>query len=247
METQVPEQDSYARWRFLYENPALKRPGWLPPAAEVPELADLRAEHERLRVVESGALDDYRALQARRDAEEEARRAAQESEFLGRGPAELAPITVTDDDIADARVRAEAARDAFQTFVRQTVGQVRERAGVLADGLSKIEGDAQEMERAAEALLAEADRLKASTLRLRAWLERVTGKSPLGHIAWTDLPAPVPAKPMTVAELHEAAVPAWGSVELVGSDDSAAFGTDDPDDLDPDSAAARPWEVAIDD
>jgi hypothetical protein len=243
VETQI-SQDSSARWRFLYENPALKQPDWLPPAAEVPELGDLRAEHERLRALETSTLADYVALQARRDAEEEARRAAQESEFLGRGPAKLVPITITDEDIVDAQVRAAAARDAFQSFLRTAVGQVREREATLLDGLAAIEADAAAKQAEAQALLDEAGRLTASTLRMKAWLARTTGKSALGHVAWDDLPAPVPQTQPTLADLAEAASPAWGSVELVDSG-GPAFGTDNPDDLDPDSAAARPWEVAL--
>ncbi len=240
-------QDSGARWRFLVDNPALKSAHWLPPAADVPELADLRAEHERLRALEAETVADFMALQAQRDREEEARRAAQEQEFLGRKKkGELPPITVGDEQLLDAKVRAEAAKDAIQTFARGAIGQIRERADGLREGLEKIEAEAAAKEQEAEVLMAEADRLKLGTLRLRAWLERTIGKSPLGHIPWDELPAPVQPKDLTIAELHEAAVPAWGVVELVDSG-GPAFGTDDPDDLDPDDSAARPWEVALHD
>lgn len=236
------ETQNYARWQFLSENRALSLAGWLPPAAEAPELGDLRAEHERLRAVESETLGDYLALQARRDAEEEARRAAQESEFLGKGPAgELPPITVGDEDLLNARVRAEAAKDAFQTFVREAVGAIKvAERDVLARLDETVKAaDAKRVE--AEALLAEADRMEFGTKRLQEWFARVTGRSVLGHLAWSDLPVPVPVKSYTFAEIAEAQNPSPPEViEL-----SPSFGTDDPDDLDNDSAAARPWEVNL--
>lgn len=250
MEGRISQQDGGTRWRFLVDNPAVKSPGWLPPAADVPDLGDLRAEHERLRALESATLAELMALQAQRDREEEARRAAQESEFLGRAAAgELPPITVTDDDLLDARVRADAAKDAFQSFVRGAIGQVREREGALREGIAKIEAEAEAKEEEARSIMAEVAKLRASTLRLKAWLERTTGKSALGHVAWSSLPAPVQPEPMTLAELHEAAVPTWGAVDLEtpGIPHSLSFGTDDPADLDNDSTAVRPWEVALND
>ena len=43
----VTEQQQ-RRWRFLEDNRALTFPGWLPPADDVPALADLREAHERI-------------------------------------------------------------------------------------------------------------------------------------------------------------------------------------------------------
>src|SRR4051812_31840720 len=111
----------YARYRLLFENPALVRRGWLPSADDVPELADLREEHTRLLDARAQASADASALAQQREAEEEARRAAQESEFLGQAKVELPPITTTDDELVDARVRAQAAQDALQTFVRSAI------------------------------------------------------------------------------------------------------------------------------
>ena len=48
-------EDSHIRWRFLIENPAVAKSGFLPPAEAVPELADLGAEHARLLVVQGEA------------------------------------------------------------------------------------------------------------------------------------------------------------------------------------------------
>jgi hypothetical protein len=240
----MEEQDNFRRWQFLFENPAMKAPGYFPSEEEVPELADLRDEHARLlAIVEQTRLDAY-VLREQREQEEEARRAAQESEFLGKGKAkELPPITVTDDAITDARVRSEAAQDALQRFAREVVGQVRERQADLLAGLESIAEAAQSKREEAQALLAEAERMVLGTKRLKEWLERASGRSALGHIAWSALPAPVAIRQPTLEELHAAQSPPVGDViEL-----SPAFGTDDPDDLDPDDAATRPWEVAIHD
>lgn len=241
----MAEQDSYERHRFLVENRAVVDPGWLPTAEDVPELGDLRAGHERVLAAQREATAEFMALRAQRNAEEESRRAFNEAHFLGREPkGELPPITVGDEDLLDAKERADAAKDAVQTFAREAIATVREREASLLDGLDEITRAAEAKEAEAAALIAEAAAMKASTLRLKDWLARSTGKSPLGHVAWRAIPLPTPdrAADMTVRELHEATVPAWGAAELASG---PAFGTDNPDDLDPDSTAAKPWEVPL--
>ena len=235
-------QDAYERWKFLLENPEVKAPGYFPSEEEVPELADLRAEHGRLLRAVAQTNIEAGALRETREQEEENRRAAQEDEFLGKGPAKkLPPITVTDEQLIDVRIRAEAAQDALQRYMREAVGQVKEREADLLAGLDAITEAAEAKRVEAQALLAQAERMEVGTKRLREWLARASGRSHLGLIAWSSLPAPVPVHQLTWEELHAAQNPQVSDVIPLTS----SFGTESPDDLDPDNSAVRPWEVAI--
>jgi hypothetical protein len=216
----MDRSDEYVRWQFLYDNPALTRRGWLPPGEDVPKLVDLRNEHDRLLDACDAAAADAAGLARQRAAEEEARRAAQEAEFLGTPPFdELPTITVTDEELLDARVRAQAAKDAMQTFARSAIAEIKQREPEFKAGFEKVFGEAAVKRAEAEALLAEADRLELSTRRLNNWLARIDGRSHLGHIAWDDLTAPVPLESRSLAEIAEAANPQM--VEVLPPDEDA--------------------------
>jgi hypothetical protein len=233
--------EEYERWQFLFLNPAVVAPCWLPPAAEVPDLADLRAEHERLLAARRDAAEESRALRSQYEAELESRRAAHERAFLGEADVPVPAMTVNQEALDTAEARAAAAQDALQTFIRSAIRMINEREPDLVGGLDKIAADAERKRRKAQTLLAEADALEASTGKLRLWLDRATGRNHLGHLAWDELDAPRPRQEMTVAELYSHTTPAFAVTELqdIGG---AAFGTDDPDNLDPD---ATPWEARI--
>src|SRR5436853_4463057 len=106
--------DENARWEFLFKNPAVSDPGWLPPQDEVPELADLRADHERLLAARTEAGQAAYALRQRRERELEAQRAAREQALLDGKDARLPKVTVTEAKLAAAVAGAEAAQDAVQ-------------------------------------------------------------------------------------------------------------------------------------
>jgi hypothetical protein len=233
--------DEMRRYRFLEDNPAVVRQGWLPPASEVPELGDLRADHDRLTdaVAQTGA--EAMALRGQRAAEVEARRAAQEQSFLGGEAAEALPeLTVTDAELAEAAIRAEAARDALQTFAQTVVTEVTRREPQLVEQLDEVTRAAAVKRAEAERMLVEAQELETSTRKLGDWLARTTGRNVFGHYPWEDLPTPVPMpdQQRTLADLSEANSPGFGSAELDGS----PYGTDHPENLDAD---ATPWEVEL--
>lgn len=243
------QSHEFERWQFLLENPPMTRPDWLPPPEDVPELGHLRAEHLRLLALLDEQEEAYLGVVARRDTEIEARRAAQESSFLGRSKGKPPELTVTEADLAEAKAKADAARDALQTFAEAAVEEIKELVPELLVGLDEIVKQANEKRAEAQALEEEAGLLEGGTRRLRNWLARIDGRSVLGHIAWTDLVGSAPPKPMTVAELYSEARPAYGVAELEGPDTdsgSAAFGTDDPNNLDSDDDETRTWEVALD-
>lgn len=226
------------RYRFLEDNPGVMRQGWLPPASEVPELADLRADHDRLIDAVAQTRKDAMALSHQRTAEVEARRAAQERSFLGGSESseELPGLTVSDHEIAEAIIRTEAAKDALQTFVQSAVAEVVRREPQLVEQLDEVTRAAAVKRVEAERMLAEAQELELSTRKLGNWLGRTTGRSALGHFPWEELPSPVPMpdQQRTVGELHAAANPVMGFEDL-----NQPFGTDLPDNLDSDD---HPWE-----
>jgi multidrug efflux pump subunit AcrA (membrane-fusion protein) len=212
--------DENERWEFLFRNPAVADPGWLPPQDEVPELADLRADHERLLAARSEASRAAFALRQRREQEVEAQRAARQQALLDGEAARLPKLTVTEAKLAAAVSEAEAAQDALQSFVQRAVAQVVERESDLLTGLDKITREAEGKRTEAQALLDEAERMEAGTKRLRHWLSRATGRSALGLYPYGQMTTPGPdGGDLTVRELWEQAnPPGFETVSLVDSD-----------------------------
>lgn len=231
------------RHQFLEDNRAVQEAGWLPPAAEVPELADLRADHDRLLDAVAGARREAFELRLKRGGELEAQRAGQEAAFLGHAPEPVPTATVTEEEVDQARVRADAARDALQTFAQQAIATIREQEPALVDKLDATVAEAEAKREEALAIIAAAEAMEASTRRLRAWLGRATGRSVLGQYAYEQMEAPDgdggANGGVTVAELYAAQTPPIGFTEQL---DDAPFGTDDPDNLDSDG---HPWELVL--
>ena len=233
--------EGQSRYKFLEDNPAVEQRGWLPPADEVPELGDLRADHDRLLDAVAETARESGDLQRKRRAELEAQRAAHEAAFLGQTTEPVPALTVTEDELAQATARADAARDALQTFAQTAIEACAERESVLLDQLDETVREAEAKRAEAERIMAEAAAMEASTRRTRQWLGRATGRSPLGQFPYEQMEAPEPegdAGNVTVAELYAAQNPPIGFTEVL-DDRDGAFGTDDPANLDPD---ARPWE-----
>src|SRR5690348_11990778 len=121
----MAEQVTGRRWSYLEDNRALTDAGWLPPAEDCHALADLREAHERVLAASTEAGKAASALSQRREAELEAVRAAEEEALFSGKEVELPKVTVTKAEIDEARMKAQAARDALQRFVRQAVEHVR--------------------------------------------------------------------------------------------------------------------------
>jgi hypothetical protein len=198
------------RWRLLEDEPALVSPEWLPPAEECEQLADLRAEHERLLAVNNEAQDAVADLYHERNTQLEAQRAAQEQAFLTGAHVDVPELTVTGDELAEAGARAEAARDALQAFVGRAVETIREREPEIVDVLTDVLQQAEAKRARAQELLAEADAMEAKPWRLSRWLDRVAGRSALGHVPYSELAAPPPPEPLDM----EAALAGGGFTEV---------------------------------
>jgi hypothetical protein len=183
------------RWRFLEDEPAVTNPGWIPPEGDCPELADLRAEHQRLL---NGFAEANQALfQLRQQAEADAvkRSDALRAAILAGGDPKTASFPkskITEAQLAEAVQRTEIARDALQQFVERAVEQIGERSGQIHKGLAERLQDAEAKRTEARALLREAERLSAEPRRMLDWLARSTGESPLGLFPFSDMAVPVP-------------------------------------------------------
>ena len=190
------QQPQHRRWRFLEDNRALTMPGWLPPAEECPALAEVREGHLRVLAAVADTSRMAGELARRRGAELEAVRAAEEEALFSGKTVKTPDVTVTEDEIAEARVKAEAARDALQRFARQAVEQVREREGQIVSALEEqaLEAVAKRVE--AQRLLAEADELERTPARIQLWLDRITGASKLGHFPYELMAAPPKPEPL---------------------------------------------------
>jgi hypothetical protein len=210
------------RWRFLEDEPAVSYAGFFPPADNYPELAHLRAEHERLLAAVSDAQAHASELHRRASAEQDARADAMRDAVLSGGKpgdAELAARTVTDEQIAEAHLAADAAREALQTFAQHAVAEVVELAPQMHAELDARVLAAEEKREQARRLLAEAERDAAEPKRMRNWLDRCTGESTLGLYPFEEmgLPLPVPVPPLfeRVAGLRPAEVIDVGSDEIL--------------------------------
>lgn len=211
------------RWRYLEDNPAAMNRGWIPPAAECPELGDLRTEHERLL---SGFHEANKTLgDLRRAAEADAARrgdALRDAILAGGSPTTTAfpESSVTPDELEEAQQRAEVARDALQQFAERAVETVCELAPHIRAGLANRLRLAEEKRREARELLAEADRLSAEPRRLNNWLARATGDSVLGLFPFEqmDLPTPTPVPELFQEIAGLGLEPDNGEVVGLGSD-----------------------------
>src|SRR2546423_7679345 len=199
------------RWRFLEDNRALTFPGWLPPAEDCPALAELREAHERVLAAAAEAWTAAAALGSKREAELEAARAAEEEAmFTGKNVA-VPKVTVTEAEITQARVKAQAARDALQRFVRQAVEEVREREPEILEELDGARQQAAAKRAKAQKLLAEADALEQKPKRIQLWLARYNGTSHLGPFPYSETVAPPPPEPFDM----ETALASGGSPQEV--------------------------------
>jgi hypothetical protein len=207
------------RWRFLEDNPATTNPGWFPSAVDCPELAELRAEHERLLTGFYEALKASGELRSRADAEIEQRGDVLMDAILAGGNPTTTPLpepSVTKEELAEAGQRAEVARDALQAFAEDAVQSVRAQAGAIRRGIAEGMREADAKRAEARRLLAEAERLSAEPMRLQHWLDRATGASVLGLFPFEQMEAPVR---VPVPELfREIAGLAPGEVVEVGGD-----------------------------
>jgi hypothetical protein len=232
--------EDHNRHRFLLDNSALATSGWLPPASEVPALAHLRADHDRLIDAVAETSQAFMQLKHEQSGQLEARRAAQEQAFRGGAPEALLPeVTITDAMISEAVERSQIARDALQTFAQEAVAEITSLERQLLGQIGEVRAAAVAKRAEAARIMAEADTAELSTKKLSNWLGRATGRNPLGHYSYEQLPTPVPMpdQQRTLADLSEANAPAFEMVELEGP-----FGTDHPDNLDAD---ATPWAIEL--
>lgn len=183
-------------WPVLENNRALLHPGWLPPEDVWPELGELREEHLRLLAAREQAVIEAVEVQHRHEAEDADRSTEIKTALLdgdGLADAEGTPSDERSADLTEARLRVEAATDALVEFLTMALAEVTERA---PDWYARLDAHAAEVEakrEEARRLLAEADQNVGGVQRMRHWLDRESGKSPLGHYPFDQMPVPQPS------------------------------------------------------
>lgn len=192
----VGEAKEVKRWFLLENNTALRQPGWLPPPAVWPELAPLRAEHERLLAVAHEEAAALMELRKQHEGEDEDRAVAIKAAFLSGGDPGKDGRQTEDErktDLADAKLRVEAATDALVTFLVEAIAEIEGRAPEWYATLVSRRAEAEVKCEEARRLLAEADAVVGEADRMRAWLDRESGQSALGHYPYEQMGPPDPA------------------------------------------------------
>lgn len=195
------------RWQILEREPALLKPNWLPNEAAWPELAERRAQHERLLAAIAEVGQEALAARQRHDAAEKAHADELQAAFLeGRAPSEpeeRQPPEARAAEVADFERRASAARAALNQFLEETLAEIKERAPEWYALLSERQAEVEAKREEARRLLAEADASVGEAERMRFWLARATGESPLGQYPFAEMPVPAQSHTERAAEAHE--------------------------------------------
>lgn len=191
------------RWLLLENYPALRSGDFFPPEGVWPELAHLHTEHQRLLAVRSAEWRALQEVENRHEAEDAARGEALKASFLngdepGEDGRELEEARHT--DLADARLRVEAATDALVAFLTEALAETKARCPEFYELLESRQEDADAKVEEAHRLVAEAERVVAEAARMRTWLDRHSGMSVLDPIPYSELgvsaaqpdPAPLP-------------------------------------------------------
>jgi hypothetical protein len=195
--------ETMKRWLLLENEPALRSGDFFPPEDVWPELAHLRKEHERLLAVVGTEQRAYAELRERYETEDVQRSENLKAAFLaGDDPGDDGRETeeYRHTDLEDARLRAEAARDALVVFLTEAIAEVEHKAGIWYADLESRRTQAEANVEEARRLVAEAERMVGEAERLRNWLDRFTGRSALGHVPFAEMgssapisdPAPLP-------------------------------------------------------
>jgi hypothetical protein len=185
------------RWLLLENEPALRADNFFPPENVWPELGHLRTEHERLLALVRTEQAAYRQLHDRYEAEDDARGENLKASFLTNGDAPGEDGRETEEyrrtDLEDARLRAEAATDALVTFLTEAVAEIEHKCPLWYADIDSRREQAEAKVAEARRLVREAEQAVAGATRMRAWLDRFSGRSALGHIPFGVLGAPEPA------------------------------------------------------
>lgn len=182
---------------LLAEAPALARADWLPEGS-LPELDELRAEHQRIHALAAEVGAEVAGVR-RRHEEEDARHAeAVKAQALGHGVEvpKVTPPEARAAELAALEAKAKATREALEEFLGGAVAMIAERHDEWASVLDERDAEGERRVEEARQALAEAEAALGSTGRLRRWLMRTAGRDRRfgnltgRHIAYPDLPAP---------------------------------------------------------
>jgi uncharacterized protein involved in exopolysaccharide biosynthesis len=121
-----------------------------------------------------------REIEERYEGEDAARATHLKASFLtGGNPADDGRQTEEErnTELADARLRLEAATDALVTFLTETISEIQVRAPGWYQALEHRRAEAEARCVEVRKLLAEVETQVVETRRLGNWLDRFTGRS----------------------------------------------------------------------
>jgi hypothetical protein len=176
--------------RFFTNNPALRGESFFPPEDVWPEVAHFRKEHQRLLGVvqiEAAALGE---LLKRHEAEDATHGDALRESFLANGKPpedEREAEGVRATELADAKLRVDAATEALIAFLVEALAEVKAQCPEWYELLEERREEAEAKVEEARRLAAEAERAVAEAQLIQTWLDRFSGVSALGYIAYSDL------------------------------------------------------------
>jgi len=176
---------------YFHRNPALRNPAFFPQEDAWPELAPLRAEHQRLLAVVSADVHALAEVRERYETEDTARSVALKAAFLTNGnePGEDSRETeeYRQTDLDDARLRVEAACDALVTFLGEAVAEVESRCSEWYELLESRREEAETKREEARRLAAEAERDVGEAEQVGNWLDRFSGQSALSYVPYSEM------------------------------------------------------------
>lgn len=191
----------------LLEDRALGSPGWLPEESDLHGLGALRAEHQRLLRTRQDAAAQMRGLARQYESEDEAHAAAlahAASVDLPPPPRAGTSQQKRETALREATAWHAAASEALADFLATTLAALRHDAETLYAHLDQRHQRAADRRTEAERLFAEADRAVREARRTTHWLDRVTGRSHLGHYPHDDFVVADADQPYTPTGHHGA-------------------------------------------
>jgi hypothetical protein len=164
---------------------------WLPSERSCKELADLKAEHLRLLVATHGALQALGV--ARRDAAlvvEQRSEALTAAILAGEDPNKVKFAEPDTAAVDSAEQLYLSTANALERFVEEARAEILGRASDIRQRMAEQLARAAELRAEAQRTLAEAEAMEADPQRMNNWLDRYTGESPLGPLAFERMPEP---------------------------------------------------------
>src|SRR4051812_14734297 len=180
---------------LLSREPVVSRRDWLPRDTGFDTLDALGVEHVRLLDEWRSKVETCEALRQRFKDEDEARAQHLKAAYLGTAEGalpEATPGSEREPQLAAAVEQAQAAALAVNEFATSAIETVKQHRAEWQAALDVRDQQADALRQEAAELIARADAASGGGYRLRMWLHRTSGGSPLGHLTYAGITIPQP-------------------------------------------------------